>query len=184
MAQEIEHKFLIQDKTYQSLAEGIYYHQGYIPTLNGMTVRIRIAGNRAYITLKDHVKGLSRHEFEYEIPFEDASQQLELMCEKPQIEKHRYVIPIEKCLDANGDPCCASLPDGTPVTGLHWEVDEFHGDNEGLVVAEIEVPSEDTLFTLPSWIGKEVTGDHKYYNSQLCKTPYSTWSNREETYNK
>lgn len=179
MAQEIEHKFLIKDKAYQTLADGIYYHQGYIPTLNGMTVRVRIAGERAYITFKDHAVGLTRHEFEYEIPKEEALQILALMCEKPQIEKHRFVIPIERCMDTDGNPCSASLPDGTPVEGLHWEVDEFHGDNEGLIVAEIEVPSEDTKVTLPSWIGKEVTGDHRYYNSQLCKVPYSQWNKTE-----
>ena len=176
MAQEIEHKYLICDKKYRELAVPTYYRQGYIPTVNGMTVRIRIAGTHAFTTFKDHAVGLTRHEFEYEIPIDDAQQMLSLMCAQPQIEKHRYVIPLEKCLDAAGDPCSAYLPDGTTISGLHWEVDEFHGDNEGLIVAEIEVPSEDVKMTLPAWIGEEVTGDHKYYNSQLCKTPYSKWN--------
>lgn len=175
MGKEIERKYLIKADTYRQLAKGTYYRQGYIPTVNGMTVRIRIAGDRAYTTFKDHAVGLTRHEFEYKIPVEDAQQMLTLMCAQPQIEKHRYVIPLESCHDDEGDICTATLPDGTKVEGLHWEVDEFHGDNEGLVVAELEVPSEDVRFTLPSWIGEEVTGDHRYYNSQLCKIPYKEW---------
>lgn len=175
MGKEIERKFLIKSDAYRQLATGTYYRQGYIPTVNGMTVRIRIAGERAFTTFKDHAVGLTRHEFEYEIPVADAQQMLTLMCEQPQIEKHRYVIPIENCTDATGHPCTATLPDGTAVEGLHWEVDEFHGDNEGLIVAELEVPSEEVHFTLPAWIGQEVTGDHRYYNSQLCKVPYKKW---------
>lgn len=175
MAKEIERKFLTQSTAYRQLATGTYYRQGYIPTVNGMTVRIRIAGTHAYTTFKDHAVGLTRHEFEYEIPVADAQQLLTLMCEQPQIEKHRYVIPLQSCTDAAGHPCTATLPDGTPVPGLHWEVDEFHGANEGLIVAELEVPSETVQFTLPSWISQEVTGDHRYYNSQLCRHPYSQW---------
>lgn len=175
MGKEIERKFLIKSDAYRQLATGTYYRQGYIPTVNGMTVRIRIAGERAFTTFKDHAVGLTRHEFEYEIPVADAQQMLTLMCEQPQIEKHRYVIPIENCTDATGHPCTATLPDGTAIEGLHWEIDEFHGDNEGLIVAELEVPSEEVHFTLPAWIGQEVTGDHRYYNSQLCKMPYKKW---------
>lgn len=175
MGKEIERKFLIKSDAYRQLATGTYYRQGYIPTVNGMTVRIRIAGERAFTTFKDHAVGLTRHEFEYEIPVADAQQMLTLMCEQPQIEKHRYVIPIENCTDATGHPCTATLPDDTAVEGLHWEVDEFHGDNEGLIIAELEVPSEEVHFTLPAWIGQEVTGDHRYYNSQLCKVPYKEW---------
>lgn len=175
MGKEIEHKFLTTSSEYRQLGEGTYYRQGYIPTLNGMTVRARIAGEQAFMTLKDHAVGLSRHEFEYEIPVADAQQILTLMCGQPQIEKHRYVINLDQCTDADGNPCVATLPDGTRVEGLHWEVDEFHGLNEGLIVAELEVPSEEVKFTLPAWIGQEVTGDHRYYNSQLCKKPYSQW---------
>ena len=175
MAQEIEHKFLVKSNDYRQLGENKYYRQGYIPTINGMTVRARIAGTRAYITLKDHAVGLTRHEFEYEVPAEDAQQILTLMCSQPQIEKRRYVIPLSDCTDAEGNPCTAVMPDGTLVEGLHWEVDEFLGDNEGLVVAEIEVPDESVTFSLPAWVGEEVTGDHRYYNSQLCKKPYKSW---------
>lgn len=165
MGKEIEHKFLVKDNRFMSLAEGIYYRQGYIPTLNGMTVRVRMAGNKAYLTMKDHARGLTRNEFEYEIPQDDASQLLDLMCERPQIEKHRYLIPAGLGKKANGEL----------VDGLHWEVDVFHGDNEGLIVAEIEVPDEGTTFCIPEWIGQEVTGDHRYYNSHLCKNPFCTW---------
>lgn len=165
MAKEIEHKFLVKDSRYQALAHGTYYRQGYIPTMNGMTVRVRIAGSKAYLTLKDHAVGLTRNEFEYEIPVDDATQMLEKMCSKPQIEKTRYVIPAE----------VETPTDGSAINGLHWEVDEFHGENEGLVVAEIEVPSEGTSFPIPTWIGKEVTGEHRYYNSQLCIHPYKEW---------
>ena len=165
MAQEIEHKFLVRSDAYRQLAEGVYYRQGYIPTLNGMTVRVRIAGTQGYVTFKDHAVDMVRHEFEYPIPADEAQQMLELMCSHPQIEKHRYVIPGVR----------AWMPDGSPVEGLHWEVDVFHGDNEGLVVAELEVPSPDVLFDRPDWLGDEVTGDHRYYNSALCKHPYCQW---------
>lgn len=165
MAKEIEHKFLVRDNSYRTLAEGMHYRQGYIPTVNGMTVRVRIAGDLAFLTFKDHAVGLSRHEFEYPIPMDDALQLLDLMCSKPQIEKVRYVIPAG----------LGSNVDGSTVEGLHWEVDEFKGDNEGLVVAEIEVPEESCSFPIPEWIGAEVTGDHRYYNSALCKNPYKEW---------
>lgn len=165
MGKEIEHKYLVTSDAFKQLATPTYYHQGYIPTINGMTVRIRIAGDTGYVTFKDHAVGLTRHEFEYQIPKEEAEQLLDLMCAKPQIEKHRYVIEV-------GD---VQQPDGSVVSGLHWEVDVFGGDNEGLVIAEIEVPAEDTTYPLPDWIGQEVTGDHKYYNSSLTKYPYKDW---------
>lgn len=155
MAKEIEHKFTVKSNHYKTLAAPTLYRQGYIPTQNGMTVRVRIAGEKGFLTLKDKTVGMSRNEFEYEIPVQEARQMLDTMCDKPQIEKYRYVIPAEQ--------------------GLKWEVDEFLGDNAGLVVAEIEVPTEDTKFSLPEWIGKEVTGDKKYNNSQLYKKPYKEW---------
>lgn len=165
MAQEIEHKFLVRNDSFRQLATGTYYRQGYIPTQNGMTVRVRIAGSQGYLTFKDHAVGLTRHEFEYPIPMDEATQLLELMCSKPQIEKVRYVIPAPDGIQA----------DGSPATGLHWEVDVFQGDNEGLIVAEIEVPSEGTQFERPDWIGEEVTGDHRYYNKSLTSYPYKDW---------
>lgn len=150
----------------------IHYRQGYIPTVNGMTVRVRIAGEQGYVTFKDHAVGFTRHEFEYPIPKADALQMLDLMCSQPQIEKMRYVIPIEQTLLAG-----TTLPPALQGLGLHWEVDEFLGDNEGLVVAEIEVPSEDTEFPIPDWIAAEVTGQKRYYNSHLCRKPFKTWEN-------
>lgn len=155
MAQEIERKFLVKNATYKTLAAGIHYHQGYIPTVSGTTARIRIAGERGFLTLKTRTIGISRHEFEYEIPVNDAQEMLRLLCASPTIEKYRY------CIDAGN--------------GLKWEVDEFKGENEGLVIAEIELPAEDTAFEKPDWIGEEVTGDHRYYNSSLCLLPYSRW---------
>lgn len=159
MAKEIEHKFLVKSNRYKQLAQPILYRQGYIPTKKGMTVRVRIAGEKGFVTLKDKTVGISRNEFEYEVPVAEAKQMLDTMCEKPQIEKYRYIIPATE-------------------QGLKWEVDEFLGDNAGLVVAEIEVPTEDTKFSLPEWIGSEVTGDKKYNNSQLCKRPYKEWENK------
>lgn len=172
MGMEIERKFLVKSDRFKEEAAkakrstddaGVYYRQGYIPTLNGMTVRIRIAGDKGYITMKDHAVGFSRHEFEYNIPREEAEQMLELMCTKPQIEKHRYFVPYN-----------APTTD-SPLSALKWEVDVFHGDNEGLIVAEIEVPSEDTIIDLPDWIGEEVTGQKRYYNSHLIANPYNKW---------
>lgn len=161
MAQEIERKFLVKSEAFKEEAIKItHYRQGYVPTVNGMTVRFRIAGDKGYITMKDHAVGFTRHEFEYEIPVNDVEQILDLMCAKPQIDKTRYVI---KAFSSSTD------------AELHWEVDVFHGDNEGLIVAEIEVPSEDTEFEIPSWLGEEVTTDHRYYNSALCKHPYKEW---------
>lgn len=156
MAKEIEHKFTVKSDKYKSLATPTLYRQGYIPTTNGMTVRVRIAGEKGFVTFKDKTIGMSRNEFEYEIPVAEACQMLDTMCDKPQIEKYRYIIPAAE-------------------QGLKWEVDEFLGDNAGLVVAEIEVPAEDTKFSLPEWIDKEVTGDKKYNNSQLCRKPYKKW---------
>lgn len=156
MSKEIEHKFTVKNDKYKSFATPTLYRQGYIPTTNGMTVRVRIAGEKGFVTFKDKTVGMSRNEFEYEIPVQDAKQMLDTMCDIPQIEKYRYVIPAKE-------------------DGLKWEVDEFLGDNAGLVVAEIEVPTEDTTFSLPEWIDKEVTGEKKYNNSQLCKKPYKEW---------
>ena len=175
MGMEIERKFLVRSDKFKSIAAkaagqmgdaGVYYRQGYVPTVNGTTVRIRIAGDRGFITIKDRAVSFSRHEFEYQIPREEAEQMLTLMCSQPQIEKHRYIVPYES---DSASACSANLK---------WEVDVFHGENEGLVVAEIEVPSEDTPIVLPDWIGEEVTGDKRYYNSHLINNPYSKWSTK------
>ncbi len=132
--------------------------QGYIPSSNGTTLRVRIVGEKAYLTLKSLTKGLTkaftRDEYEYEIPLKDAVQMLDEMCDQRVIMKERYEIPFK---------------------GKLWEVDIFFAENEGLVVAEIELESEDEEFELPDWIGKEVTDDKRYYNALLISNPYSKW---------
>ena len=154
MAKEIERKFLVKGDAWRSLAEGVSYRQGYLNSQKERTVRIRTVGEKAYLTVKGPTRGVTRTEFEYEIPYEDCLAMLEELAEKPIIEKKRYRIPA-----------------GSYV----WEVDEFFGVNEGLILAEIELPSEDTVFEKPDWIGEEVSGDPRYFNSSLVANPYSVW---------
>jgi CYTH domain-containing protein len=129
------------------------YRQGYLSTVKERTVRVRTVEDKGYLTIKGIAMGASRMEFEYEIPRQDADTLLEI-CEKPLIEKNRYKIK-------HG--------------GFVWEVDEFFGVNQGLIVAEIELESEDQFFSKPDWVGKEVTGDPRYFNSNLIKNPYTKW---------
>lgn len=152
MAIEIERKFLVTGDAWRS-AEPVYFSQGYLNRDKARTVRVRIAGERAFLTIKGLTQGVSRAEFEYAIPVEDARQLLAL-CEQPLIEKHRRKIPF---------------------AGFVWEVDEFLGDNLGLVVAEIELPSEDSEFAKPDWVGQEVTHDQRYFNSNLSQHPFNCW---------
>jgi adenylate cyclase len=155
MGLEIERKFLVKNIDFLKDINGVKFSQGYIPSDGNPGVRIRIAGDKGFITLKSNIKGAKvRHEFEYEIPIADAGEMLDNFCRKPLIEKHRY--NIEYC-------------------GLVWEVDVFEGDNEGLIVAEVELEAEDQKVDLPNWIDREVTGDNKYQNSQLGIDPYCNW---------
>lgn len=157
MGMEIERKFLIKNDSWRKFADmGTEYRQGYVKTDSFVTVRVRRQGDKAVLTLKSPVSpdGVSRHEYEYSIPVSDADEMLEILCSKPLIEKIRYVIK-------NGD--------------LKWEIDEFKGDNEGLVLCEIELPSPDAVFDHPEWLGCEVTGDVRYYNSRLASHPYKFW---------
>lgn len=154
MAKEIERKFLVQGEQWRTLATGRYYCQGYIPTQGKQTVRVRIIGEQGYLTLKGPTVGISRSEFEYPIPLEDAQAILAELCDRPIIEKHRYRIPV-------GD--------------LTWEVDEFAGENQGLILAEVELNDAEQTVALPPWIGQEVTGDPRYYNSNLVKHPFKDW---------
>ena len=153
---EIERKFLVRDDSYKSLAYGSsHIRQGYICSERGRTVRIRIRDDRAYITIKGPSLngGLTRYEFEQEIPFDDA-EKLMTLCDPGIIDKTRWLVK----------------------SGSHtFEVDEFHGDNDGLVVAEVELSAEDEVFKKPHFIGDEVTGDRRYYNSQLRRNPYKLW---------
>lgn len=155
MATEIERKFIVEGDFSADVYDSQRIVQGYICSQPGRTVRVRIRGEKGYLTIKgpSDTKGLSRYEFEREIPLADAEQLLTL-CEPGAIDKVRHLVRA----------------------GQHtWEVDVFHGANEGLIMAEIELTSEDEPFDKPAWIGKEVSGDRRYYNSMLTKQPYSGW---------
>lgn len=152
MAIEIERKFLVVGEAWRD-APAVFYSQGYLNRDKARTVRVRIAGEEAFLTIKGMSVGASRAEFEYPIPVWDARELL-AMCEQPLIEKNRRKILHE---------------------GFVWEVDEFLGENQGLVVAEIELPAEDAAFARPDWVGEEVTEDARYFNSNLSRTPFSCW---------
>lgn len=156
MAQEIEKKFLVKGDFMPLVVKRTRITQGYLSSVPERTVRIRIKGSKGFLTIKGigNESGASRYEWEKEISIEDAKSLLAI-CEPGVIDKTRFIVK------ADGD--------------LVFEVDEFYGENEGLTVAEIELPSEDTEFTKPSWLGEEVTGQVKYYNSMLMKTPYKNW---------
>jgi adenylate cyclase len=156
MAVEIERKFLVKDNSYKRDAfKAMRVTQGYISSAKGRTVRVRIMDDKGFITIKgpSNDSGTTRFEWEKEIPAEDVRQLLKL-CEPGIIDKTRHLIKA-----------------GTLV----YEVDEFYGDNEGLTVAEIELPAENTPFEKASWLGQEVTGDRRYYNASLTKNPYKYW---------
>ena len=153
MGREIERKFLVKGFTWREV-KGAMIRQGYLNSAKERNVRVRIIEDKAYLTIKGIAVGASRLEFEYEVPLKDAAELLEI-CEKPLIEKRRY-----RVLEG----------------GLIWEVDEFFGENEGLIVAEVELESEDQAFHKPDWIGEEVTGDPRYFNSNLIRNPYTNWS--------
>lgn len=154
MGVEIERKFLVLGEEWKSLGEGMLLRQGYLSSQAERVVRVRIEGDRAVMTIKGKSAGATRGEWEYPLPMEDARVFLDQLCEQPIIEKIRYRIVHE---------------------GMTWEVDEFMGENAGLVVAEIELESEGQRFAKPDWIGEEVTDDARYYNSNLLKHPYSQW---------
>ena len=156
MELEIERKFLVKDDSFKSLA----YHssriaQGYICSSRGRTVRVRIRDEKAYLTIKGpaDVKGLGRYEWEKEIPLDEGKELMKL-CEPGMIDKTRYLVKSGKHI---------------------FEVDEFYGENEGLTIAEVELSSEDEAYEKPDFIGEEVTGDVRYYNSFLMKNPFTRW---------
>lgn len=155
MNYEIERKFLVKGNFKSEAFTHWRIVQGYLSSVPKRVVRIRIKGDMAYLTIKSTVSGngLTRYEWEREISVEDAEEMLQF-CEQEIIEKTRYLVKV----------------------GAHiFEVDEFYGSNQGLLVAEVELQSEDEEFEKPSWLGKEVTHDIRYYNSMLVKTPYSDW---------
>jgi len=153
MAQEIERKFLVISDDFKTGTEPVFIRQGFISTHKDHVVRVRIQGNKGFLALKGSGSGITRIEFEYEIPVEDAHQILEVFC-TTTIEKFRYKLLSEKHA---------------------WEVDEFLKENSGLTMAEIELQSEDEDFLKPSWLGKEVTGDPRYYNANLIDHPFCNW---------
>lgn len=156
MAVEIERKFLVSKDALAALRpeRSARMTQGYLSRAPGRTVRVRLEDDRAFLTIKGSAAGLERPEFEYAVPVTDAEEMLKLS-DGPLIEKIRHYVLWG---------------------GLTWEVDEFLGENAGLIVAELELSSEDQEFERPSFIGEEVTSDRRYYNSHLAVAPYSTWS--------
>jgi len=154
MAIEIERKFLVKDDRWRSLATGVVYRQGYITASRDRTVRVRVAGDRGFLTIKGKSVGLSRAEFEYAIPLEDAMTLLDTLCEPPLIEKVRYRLEY---------------------SGLIWEIDEFGGENAGLILAEVELSDANQAIAIPDWIGEEVSHDPRYFNANLTKHPYCQW---------
>lgn len=154
MAVEIERKYLVIPEKLPPLHDGELIFQSYVPTSNSSTVRVRLCGASAFLTLKGPTHGISRAEFEYPIPAADAHDMLTSLCSPGTIEKTRYKV----------------LNDG-----MVWEIDVFAGVNKGLILAEIELESETQVFKRPAWIGAEVSADLRYSNQALMKTPWSTW---------
>ena len=151
---EIERKYLVKSDVYLRLATELHeVKQGYLCADGVRTVRVRLWDDQGVLTIKGHGNGVSRFEWEQQIPGEDAKE-LFLLCQPGRVEKTRYIVPLGE---------------------LKVEVDVFHGENEGLVFAEIELPAEDYRFALPEWLGPEVTGDPRYYNAYISSHPYNTW---------
>lgn len=156
MALEIERKFLLRSDEWRSqVAKRTLLRQGYLGASSRSSIRARIAGERAWLNLKSKRSGLSRLEYEYEIPVSDADEMLAELCEGPLVEKYRHELPF----------------------GAHvWEIDEFLGDNAGLIVAEIELGHESEVFERPNWLGPEVTHEARFYNFNLATHPFKSWS--------
>ena len=158
MGQEIERKFLVANPSFLTSLSGSHVKQGYIPGKTRSAARIRICDGVGFLTLKSETRGITRSEFEYEIPLDDAEEMLDILCGRPLIEKTRYLVEWK---------------------GHVWEVDVFQGDNEGLIVAEIELATVDQAFAKPPWLGREVSLDARYFNSNLARTPYVNWRDKE-----
>jgi CYTH domain-containing protein len=154
MAREIERKFLVKGYEWRENNSPVHTCQGYLSTGSDCTVRVRVMGDQAFLTVKGKPNGLSRLEYEYEIPVVDAEEILDRLCVQPHIEKNRYQIYY---------------------AGIKWEIDEFLKDNEGLIVAEVELESEGQKVELPPWVGEEVSHDPRYSNSNLARNPYRLW---------
>ena len=154
MPVEIERKFLVDTIPFHQISRSKIVKQGYMVNDDRHVVRVRSMDDDHFLTIKSNTRGLSRLEFEYQIPKDDALDMLKYLCGPSIIEKTRHYIETRNHT---------------------WEVDEFHGRNEGLIVAEIELESEDELFDIPKWVGKEVSNDPRYYNMNLMTNPYEDW---------
>lgn len=155
MAIEIERKFLLQNENWRAyVSHSVIYKQGYLSSQATSSIRVRISDKQAWLNIKSATIGTQRAEYEYEIPLADANEILTNLCLKPVIEKTRHFVTHENHL---------------------WEIDEFDGENSGLIVAEIELQSVDEFFVKPNWLGDEVTQDVRYYNNNLAREPYSQW---------
>ena len=163
MGKEIERKFLVNGEFRQLAVRKIRITQGYLSKEAKRTVRVRVNDHQGFLTVKGkpNTTGITRFEWEKEISLEEGKQLMKL-CEPGIIDKTRFIVPEE--------------------TGLNFEVDEFYGENDGLLLAEIELPSEDHKFTKPQWLGKEVTGDPRYHNSMLSKNPFKKWRSEEDSF--
>lgn len=156
MALEVEHKFLLaNDDWRQRIEHSVHYKQGYLSSSPLSSVRVRISDSQAWLNIKSATIGSHRQEFEYEIPLSDADSILDALCHKPLVEKMRHFVHYDRHL---------------------WEIDEFMGDNAGLIVAEIELSQIGESFEKPAWIGEEVTQDLRYYNNNLSRYPYKDWN--------
>ncbi len=155
---EIERKFLVTGVGWKEHADARRYRQAYLSTDKQRVVRVRVVDGDAWLTIKGQTSGISRLEFEYPIPVSDAEVMLQSLCHQPVIDKTRYRV---------------RHADHT------WEIDEFHGANEGLVVAEIELDSEEERFERPEWLEEEVSGDPRYFNSNLIAHPFREWGDHE-----
>lgn len=155
MPVEIERKFLVKDDSWWSaVSHSTQIRQAYLGPVSKASVRIRLEGDKANINIKSATLGMERMEYEYPIPKHEALEMLDNLCDRPQIAKNRHRVEY---------------------AGHTWEIDEFFGDNLGLIVAEIELESVDQVFDMPQWVGKEVTDDKRYYNVNLVKHPYKNW---------
>ena len=155
MATEIERKFLILNDNWRKEADdGVHMIQGYMGSNEKSSIRIRVNGERANLNIKSKTIGIQRSEYDYDIPLDEAKEMLDALCDTPLIEKTRYHVMHD---------------------GHEWEIDVFAGDNEGLVVAELELSSPDEEFSMPDWAGKDVSEDPRYYNICLVTNPYKNW---------
>lgn len=157
MTKEIERKFLISNDAWRGAAKGEHITQAYLARGKDCVFRVRTRNNRALLTIKGKRQGIAGDEFEYEIPLADGEKLIKNYSEYSVVEKIRYLVKHE---------------------GHVWEIDEFLGDNQGLLVAEIELASEDEKFARPAWLGEEVSLDEKYTNLNLARTPYKQWGNK------